>query len=141
MMTVWFKNKFSAIFLFLFLALLLAGCAGGQATQNLVMTEYFLEQAGFQKWDVNMTTPKRQALLDSIPREKIVTYQKDGATYHVYTDVAAQKLYVGDETAYQKYLAMTQGRKLCERVVAPDSSQFWSCYDEYQAVGGVQRGK
>ena len=140
-MTVYFKDRLISAFLFSLLALLLAGCATEPATRNLVKTEYFLEQAGFEKWGVNDTTPKRQALLASIPREKIVTYRKDGVTYHVYTDVAAQRLYVGDETAYQKYLSMTQGRKLCERVVAPDSSQFWSCYDEYQTLGGGQRGK
>lgn len=133
------KDTFIAVFLFSLLPLLLAGCATEPATRTLVRTEYFLEQAGFQKWDVNDTTPKRQALLASIPRETIVSYQKDGVTYHVYTDVAAQRLYVGDEAAYQQYLSMSQGRKLCERVVAPDSSQFWSCYDEYQAQGGRPR--
>ncbi len=127
-----------------FLFLLAAGCAGGQTpreafqqqTQDLVMTEYFLDKAGFQHWPVDQTTPKRQALLDAIPRGKISTYQRGGQTYHVYTDEAAQRLYVGDEAAYQRYLALSQGRKLCERVVAPDSSSFWSCYDEYQALTG-----
>jgi hypothetical protein len=141
-MTVYFKDRFIAALLFLPLALMLAGCAGGLATQNLVMTEYFLEKAGFQKWDVNDTTPKRQALLGSIPRGKITTFERGGVTYHAYTDEAAQRLYVGDDAAYQKYLSMSQGRKLCERVVAPDSSQFWSCYDEYQTMGGGgQRGQ
>jgi hypothetical protein len=141
-MTACFKDRFIAAFFFTFLALLTVGCATEPATRNLVMTEYFLEKAGFQKWDVNDTTPKRQALLESIPREKIVTYRKDGETYHVYTDVGAKKLYVGDEVVYQKYLSITQGRKLCERVVAPDSTQFWSCYDEYQTLsGGRPRGQ
>lgn len=136
------KDRFSVGLLFIFFAVFLQGCAGGPALQNLVMTEYFLDKAGFEKWDVNDTTPKRQALVASIPREKIVTYRKDGVTYHVYTDVAAQRLYVGDETAYQKYLSISQGRKLCERVVAPDSTQFWSCYDEYQELsGGRPRGQ
>ncbi|MBI4795859.1 MAG: hypothetical protein HY790_08505 [Deltaproteobacteria bacterium] len=141
-MTVYLKDRFIAALLFLSLALFLAGCAGGQTTQNLVKTEYFLEQAGFQRWDVNMTTPKRQALLNSIPRGKISTFERGGVTYHAYTDEAAQRLYVGDDAAYQKYLSMSKGRKLCERVVAPDSSQFWSCYDEYQTMGGGgQRGR
>jgi len=126
---------FSALLLLAFLALLLPGCAGGPATQDLVMTEYFLEKAGFEKWAVNDTTPKRQALLNSIPRGKITTYEKGGVTYHAYTDEAAQRLYVGDDAAYQKYVSISQGRKLCERVTAPDSSQFWTCYDEYQKAG------
>ena len=127
---------FNALLLLVFLAIFLHGCAGGQTTQNLVMTEYFLEKAGFQRWNVNDTTPERQALMNSIPRGKITTFEKRGGTYHVYTDEAAQRLYVGDDAAYQKYVSISQGRKLCERVVAPDSSQFWTCYDEYQKGGG-----
>jgi hypothetical protein len=128
-------ERISALVLFAFLALLLHGCAGGQ-THELVMSEYFLTKAGFKVWDVNMATPEREALLNSIPREKIVSFQKDGATYHVYADAAAKNLYVGDDNAYQNYLSLTQGKKYCERVVAPDSSQFWSCYDAFQKAGG-----
>ena len=136
-MTLWRKERFSAALLLILFAILLNACAGGQTTQNLVVTEYFLEKAGFQKLDVNETTPKRQALLNSIPRGKISTYQRDGATYHAYTDEAAQRLYIGDETAYQNYLAMTKGRQLCERVEGgSESAKFWSCYDEVQKSGG-----
>lgn len=136
-MTHYWQQRFTTAILLSFLSLLLTGCAARQERiQDLVTTEYFLEQAGFQQWPVNDTTPKRQALLNSIPRGKITTFEKGGVTYHAYTDEAAQRLYVGDEAAYQKYVSMSQGRKLCERVTAPDSSQFWSCYDEYQTLGG-----
>jgi hypothetical protein len=137
MLMVHRQSSFYPTLLFIFLALLLGGCAGAQTTtQNLVTTEYFLQQAGFQKWAVNDTTPKRQALLNNIPRGKITTFEKGGVTYHAYTDENAQRLYIGDDAAYQKYVSISQGRKLCERVTAPDSSQFWSCYDEYQKRGG-----
>lgn len=130
-------NGLIAVILLSFLALLLTSCAARQERiQDLVMTEYFLQKAGFQQWAVNDTTPKRQALLDSIPRGKITTFEKGGVTYHVYTDEAAQRLYVGDNAAYQKYVSMTKGKAYCERVTAPDSSQFWSCYNEYQKRGG-----
>ena len=136
MMKVWSKDRFiAALFLFL-LAILFNACAGGQTTQNLVTTEYFLTKAGFQKLAVNETTPKRQALLNNIPRGKISTYQKDGETHYAYTDEAAQRLYIGDETAFQNYLTMTKGRQLCERVVGPASEKFWACYDEFQKSGG-----
>lgn len=135
-MMLWRKNRFSAALLLILLAILFNACAGGQTTQELVTTEYFLDKAGFQKLAVNDTTPKRQALLNSIPRGKISTYQKNGETYHAYTDEAAQRLYIGDETAFQNYLTMTKGRQLCERVVGPDSAKFWSCYDEFQKSGG-----
>ena len=84
------QNGFSAAIWLISLSLLINACAGGQTTQSLVKTEYFLEQAGFEKWEVNMTTPKRKALLDSIPRGKITTFEKGGVTYHAYTDEAAK---------------------------------------------------
>lgn len=141
-MTVALQARLIATLLFLFPALLLTGCATRQErVQDLVTTEYFLDKAGFQQWPVNDTTPKRQALLYNIPRGKITTYYREGVTYYAYTDEKAQRLYVGDAAAYQRYLAMSQGRRMCERVTAPDSSQFWSCYDEYKALGGLQGGK
>jgi len=130
------KDSIYAALLFIFAALLLHGCAGGQNTQQVVRTEYFLQEAGFQKWDVNMETPKRQALLNSIPKGKITTFEKGGLTYHAYADEGGQALYVGDDAAYQKYVSMSRGRKLCERVTTPDSSQFWSCFDEVQKPRG-----
>jgi len=135
-MTVWNKDKFTAGLLLLLLAFFLNACAGAPTTQDLVVTEYFLEKAGFRKLDVNETTPKRQALLNSIPRGKISSYQRDGETHYAYTDEAAQRLYIGDETAYQNYLVMTKGRQLCERVEGgSESAKFWSCYDEFQKSG------
>lgn len=131
------KDGFNAAILLILLTLLLNGCAGGQATHKVVVTEYFLKEAGFQQWDVNMETPKRQALMDAIPRGKIVTYKMNGETFHVYSDEAAQTLYVGDEVAYQKYLSMAIGRQVCERVDATmDSAPFWSCFVEVQKGGG-----
>lgn len=129
------KDRFNAAILLILLTILLNGCAGGQTTQKVVITEYFLKEAGFRQWEVNMDTPKRQALMDSIPKGKIVTYLMDGVTYHVYSDQAAQTLYVGDEVAYQKYLSMSMGKQVCERVDATDSEKFWSCFDDFQKAG------
>ncbi|MBM4275807.1 MAG: hypothetical protein FJ134_15305 [Deltaproteobacteria bacterium] len=129
------KNGFIAAMLLFLFTILLHGCAGGQPLQRLVVTEYLLEEAGFQKWEVNMETPKRQALMQNIPKGKIVTYQRNGETYHAYSDEAAQTLYIGDEVAYQRYLGMARGRQLCERLDATESAPFWSCFDEYQTRG------
>ena len=131
---------FGAFWLILF-TLVFSACAGGQGTQHLVVTEYFLKDAGFKPWDVNDTTPKRQAILNSIPREKIVTFKGDAGVYHVYADEGSKTLYVGDEAAYQKYLSLSKGRQLCERVDAPNSAAFWSCFDEAQAPRGKSGGK
>ncbi len=88
-----------------------------------------------------METPKRQALLNSIPPGKIVTYLLDGATYHVYVDKDSNTLYVGDAAAYQKYLSMTQGKQVCERVEGKNPQEFWGCFVEFQAVGAQPRVK
>ena len=129
------QETICAALLLISFTLFLNGCAGGQTTQELVKTEYFLTKAGFQKWDITNDTPKRQALLMSIPKGKITTFEKGGVNYHAYADDAGQALYVGDDAAYQRYVSMSRGRRLCERVTAPDSSQFWSCYDEVQQHG------
>ena len=141
-MTVSLKSRLIATILIFSTVFFLAGCAAQQTrTQNLVTTEYFLQKAGFQELPVNLTTPKRQALLNSIPRGMITTFQKGGKNYYAYTDENAQRLYIGDPAAYQKYEALTHGRNLCERVVAPDSTKFWSCYQEYKALGGTKVAK
>ncbi|MHB8069557.1 MAG: hypothetical protein ACYDIC_16820 [Desulfobaccales bacterium] len=137
MMTVRRKDRIVAALLLILLPILLNACVTMQATtQDLVVTEFFLEKAGFQQLKVDDTTPKRQALMDNIPRGKITTYQRDGETYYAYTDEKAQRLYIGDETAYQNYLAMAKGRQLCERVEGgSETAKFWSCYDEFQKGG------
>jgi len=127
-----------AAILSVLLTMLLSNCAGEPkpTLRQVNVTEYFLVEAGFRKWEVNMEAPKRQALLNSLPRGKIVTYQRDGQTYHAYADEAAQTLYVGDEAAYQRYQAIARGRQLCERVDATESTAFWRCFDEFPKAGG-----
>ena len=140
-MANWRKSGFKAAVGLIFFAIIFAGCATGPSTQQMVVNEYLLKQAGFQQWDVNQETPKRQALLTSIPKGKIVSYRLDGAVYHVYADENSNTLYVGDAAAYQKYLSKAEGKQLCERVDALNSKGFWSCFDEYQQKGGRPPGK
>jgi hypothetical protein len=141
MMTNWRKVEFYGTFFLVLFTLFFSGCAGGQSTQQLVVTEYFLKDAGFKAWDVNDTTPKRQALLDAIPRGKITTFTGDGEVYHIYADEGSKTLYVGDAAAYQKYLTLAKGRQVCERVDAPNSVAFWSCFDDLKKSGGAPGGK
>lgn len=145
-MANWRKVEFYGAFFLVLFTLVLSGCAGGQearqqSTQKLVVTEYFLKDAGFKAWEVNDTTPKRQAILDAIPRRQIVTFKGDGEVYHVYADEGSKTLYVGDAAAYQKYLTLAKGRQLCERVDAPNSVAFWSCFDDLKQSGGAPGGK
>ena len=140
-MTVRRKDRFVVVMLILLCACIFSACAEVQTrvqarTQDLVVTEYFLEKAGFQMLPVNDTTPKRKAFVNSIPRGKLTAYERGGQTQYAYTDEKAQRLYVGDETAYQNYLVMSKGRQVCERSEGgSESSKFWSCYDEFQKGG------
>ena len=75
----------AGFFLVLF-AVLVSACAGGQTTQQVVITEYLLTDAGFKPYEVNDETPKRQALVNSLPPGRISTFIADGTPYHVYVD-------------------------------------------------------
>ncbi len=130
------QAEFYAAFFLILVTWVFSACAGGQGTQHLVVTEYLLKDAGFKPWEVNDTTPKRQAILNSSPRGKIVTFKGEAGVYHVYADEGSKTLYVGDAAAYQKYLVLSKGRQLCERVDATSSAAFWSCFDEAKAPGG-----
>lgn len=136
MMPSWRKvRSYAAIFL-IFSITLLNGCVGGQTSgQQIVSPLYMLTTAGFQKWDINNETPKRQALMNNIPPGKITTYKANGGTYHVYADQDSNSLYVGDAVAYEKYLRMSKGQQVCERVEGTNQQEFWGCFVEFQGMG------
>jgi hypothetical protein len=135
-MTNWSKARSKAVIFFILVVMVVSGCAGGQTGQQTVSMQYMLTESGFQPWNLNLETPKRQALLNSLPKGKIVTYRRDGEVYHVYGDELSTTLYVGDEAAYQKYLSMARGKQLCERVNAQSPQEFWRCLEETQKPGG-----
>ena len=126
---------------FILVAILFYGCAGGQispggqTTQEVVIDEYMLTQAGFTPYKPNMETPKTQALLDALPGGQVTTFRANGIAYHAYPDKRSNILYVGDQAAYDKYVSLAQGKKVCQRVDAPDSSGFWGCFQEMQQKG------
>ncbi len=134
-MITWKHKQFSVAILLIALAVGLNGCAGGQTTQNVVINEYLLTSAGFGKLDVNDTTPKRQALWDASMPGQFVTYYVGGKKFYVYADRISNALYIGDEAAYQRFSAKTTDKRLCQSLDAPDSSAFWSCYQEFQKGG------
>ena len=126
---------------FILVAILFYGCAGGQLEtggqplREDVVDEYMLTKAGFIPYKPNMETPKTQALLDAPPAGQVTTFRTNGATYHAYPDKGSNTLYVGDQDAYDKYVSMALGKKVCQRVDAPDSSGFWGCFQELQQQG------
>jgi hypothetical protein len=126
---------------FILVVILFYGCAGGQVEsggqplQGVVIDEYMLTKAGFKPYKPNMETPKTQALLDALPGGQVTTFRVNGTAYHAYPDKGSNILYIGDQAAYDKYVSMAQGKKLCQRVEAPDSSGFWGCFQEMQQKG------
>lgn len=126
-----------------FISLLWSGVAAAdrEEKQEQVVTEYLLEQAGFDKWRVDYDSPKREALLSSLPKGVIVTYRAGGKVYHTYGDHTARIIYVGDEAAYQRYRSLAEKKNLCERREGGESAAFWSCFDEMRPGGGGQTGK
>ena len=117
----------------IFVVMLMGGCAAQQAnTQQMVVSEYVLQKAGFKKWDVNYQTPKRAALMQNVPKGQITQFDADGKTYYVYNDPNHDTLYTGDENAYQNYLALSHGQNVCQAVKGTNNAQFWGCFQEYQ---------
>jgi hypothetical protein len=124
-----------AAILFIFCIILVCGCGGMQPVQDQVTTEYMLSKAGFTPYKPNMETPKTQALLDALPEGEITTFRANGTAYHAYPDKRLNILYIGDATAYQNYVSLAHGKNLCQRVEAPNSAGFWSCFQELQKAG------
>jgi hypothetical protein len=111
----------------------LAGLTGRPTSDQMVVSGYLLEQAGFKKMPVYPGyTRSRDALMNNIPIGQITTFEKDGKTYYVYNDATFKTLYMGDDAAYQKYLALAHGQNLCRVTKGPNGEQFWSCMQEYE---------
>jgi len=127
-------RKSGPAILLLWLALLLNvnGCSTGPSTQHVVVTDYLLTDAGFAKLDVNDTTPHRQALLNATIKGQFIAYRTGDNWYYVYGDESSNALYLGDEAAYQRYLAKTKDKRLCQTLDASEGSAFWSCFQEFQ---------
>jgi hypothetical protein len=135
LMMFWNKERFIAAILLVLFAFPLCGCAGVETSQDRVITEYLLREAGFAKLEVNDTTPKRQALMDAIPKGQFTTYRTDGKKYYVCKDESSQALYFGDEAAYQKFASLAGNKQLCQSMDATQSAPFWSCFEEFQKAG------
>jgi hypothetical protein len=125
------------------------GCGGGgpiasrdQHLQQQTGTVYFLQQAGFKRYQVNQTMPQQEALLAALPKRTVTTYVRDGKKLYAYGDKDSGTLYIGDDAAYQRYLALAKGRGVCEvRAGGSESANFWNCMDQYRQESGEQPGK
>ena len=125
-------KKLMPVMLFFWLAFLLNGCTLGPPPPSVAITDYLLTDAGFAKLEVNDTTPHRQALLNATIKGQFISYRTGDNWYYVYGDESSQALYIGDEAAYQRYLAKTRDKRLCQTLDASEGSAFWSCFQEVQ---------
>ncbi len=124
------------------LSLLLTGCAAGTATGPTQAPapsgmEEMLAGAGFKV--IPADNPKRQAILQKLPPRKLVPHKKDQQMVYVYTVPEAQRLYVGDEAAYQRFINQAVLKKLEEQHRTPASPstdpEFWVMWEDSQ--GGI----
>lgn len=90
---------------------MLAGCAAIEA-QRVADTEQLLSAAGFTLKIAD--TPEKQAHLQSLTQHKIVPHTRDGKIYYVYADAKDNRLYVGDEDAYQRYQKLAVEKEIAE---------------------------
>jgi hypothetical protein len=140
----------SATMYFVLVLWVASGCSGGRGPiasekahmQQQVGTEYFLQQAGFKRYQVNQNMPRQEALLSALPKRTVTIYERDGQKLYAYGDKDSRTLYIGDDAAYKRYLSLARGRDICEvRAGGGESATFWNCMDQYRQEGRGQPGK
>ncbi|MEJ2092657.1 MAG: hypothetical protein P8X65_10745 [Syntrophobacterales bacterium] len=127
-------RKTATFFLVIFMAcaLWLAACAGAPSSQAPSTTDLLL-QTGFQA-----QAPVRPEHISRLPAQQFVPVHRHGQTYYVYADPGKNRLYFGNEAAYQRYKAKAAEAHAAEAQKAA-SSQQWSAYDwsmYAEAMGG-----
>lgn len=93
------------------LAIILGGCAGMQAAQTK-SKEDLLAAAGFQVRIPD--TSAKMAKLQKMPQRKIVAHTRNGKTYYTYADAVNNRLYVGNQAAYQQYQQMAAAERIAQ---------------------------
>jgi hypothetical protein len=98
-------------------ALLCAGCAAVQR-HKAQQTESMLSAAGFKVTVAD--TPEKLAVLKAKPQHKIKFLQRHGKTYFAYADAdGCDCVYIGDQSAYQKYLGMLDQKRIAQESYDP----------------------
>ena len=114
---------------------LLAGCAA-MREEHTREKENMLAAAGFQMKPAD--TPKRVAHLQMLTPLKLLPYTRtDGKLLYVYANPkGCNCLYVGDETAYQRYRALEQQQKVAQEQMVTaqmnaDAAMDWGLWGPY----------
>ena len=117
------------------LIVVLAGCAA-MRQERARDKENMLSAAGFQMKPAD--TPKRVAHLQTLTPLKLLPYTRsDGKLLYVYADPkGCNCLYVGDETAYQRYRALEQQQKVAQEQMVTaqmnaDAAMDWGLWGPY----------
>ena len=117
------------------LVVLFAGCAA-MREEHARDKENMLAAAGFQMKPAD--TPKRVAHLQMLTPLKLLPYTRtDGKLLYVYADPkGCNCLYVGDETAYQRYRALEQQQKVAQEQMVTaqmnaDAAMDWGLWGPY----------
>jgi hypothetical protein len=117
------------------LIVVLAGCAA-MREERAKDKENMLAAAGFQMKPAN--TPNRVAHLQTLTPLKLLPYTRtDGKLLYVYADPkGCNCLYVGDETAYQRYRALEQQQKIAQEQMVTaqmnaDAAMDWGLWGPY----------
>jgi len=117
------------------LVVLIAGCAA-MREERARDKENMLSAAGFQMKPAD--TPKRVAHLQTLTPLKLLPYTRsDGKLLYVYADPkGCNCLYVGDETAYQRYRALAQQQKIAQEQMVTaqmnaDAAMDWGLWGPY----------
>jgi hypothetical protein len=94
------------------LAVAFGGCAGMQTGQTQ-STEDLLSAAGFRMRIPD--TPQKMARLQMLTQRQIVAHSWNGKPFYVYADAVNNRLYVGNEAAYQRYQQLAVAQKISQQ--------------------------
>ena len=117
------------------LIVVVGGCAA-MREERAKDKENLLAAAGFQMNPAN--SPSRVAHLQTLTPLKLLPYTRtDGKLLYVYADPkGCNCLYVGDETAYQRYRALAEQRKIAQEQMVTaqmnaDAAMDWGLWGPY----------
>ena len=117
------------------LIVVVGGCAA-MREERAKDKENLLAAAGFQMKPAN--SPSRVAHLQTLTPLKLLPYTRtDGKLLYVYADPkGCNCLYVGDETAYQRFRALQQQQKVAQEQMVTaqmnaDAAMNWGLWGPY----------
>ncbi len=127
---LWSTQKVKITMLIILLAGLLGGCAAGWPASPAVKDQA-LRGAGF--WPMEADTPKSQIVMQGSPQGQFSSYEVEGRRYYVYPDPHSNTLFVGNETAYQRYISRQQDKQLCGALDAESGAALSDCLRKLEA--------